>query len=327
MLSLFTACTPIVQTSGPALDVEKIEADALIMDDGTRLPMTAWLPDQGSAPRAVRAVIIALHGFNDYRNAFAIPAPAWAARGIAVYAYDQRGFGGAPHRGIWPGVETLTADLRKVTRAIAARHPNTAIYWLGTSMGGAVVMAALAEPETAEGSAADAAAIAGAILVAPAVWGRSAMPLGHRVALWLGAHTLPWLKLSGRGLGITPSDNIEMLRALGRDPLVIKETRIDAIYGVVNLMDQALAAAAQITTPLLVLYGANDEIIPKAPTRKMIESFTGPHRVAVYEHGYHMLLRDLDARVVYDDIVAWIDDPTAPLPSGADKNIDRFLAD
>jgi hypothetical protein len=37
---------------------------------------------------------------------------------------------------------------------------------------------------------------------------------------------LPGLKVTGRGLGITPSDNLEMLRALGRDPLVIKETRI-----------------------------------------------------------------------------------------------------
>jgi alpha-beta hydrolase superfamily lysophospholipase len=40
-----------------------------------------------------------LHGFNDYSNAFEVPAQALAWRGIATYAYDQRGFGEAPLRG------------------------------------------------------------------------------------------------------------------------------------------------------------------------------------------------------------------------------------
>src|SRR3546814_14828012 len=63
------------------------------------------------------------------------------------------------------------------------------------------------------------------------------MPVHQRAALWLSARLFPSARLSGRGLGIQASDNIEMLRALGRDPLFIKETRVDAIHGVVNLMD------------------------------------------------------------------------------------------
>ena len=51
----------------------------------------------------VRAVILALHGFNDYSNAFEGPGEVWAGHGIATYAYDQRGFGAAPERGLWPG--------------------------------------------------------------------------------------------------------------------------------------------------------------------------------------------------------------------------------
>jgi alpha-beta hydrolase superfamily lysophospholipase len=146
-----------------------------------------------------------------------------------------------------------------------------------------------------------------------------------RAALWLGAHTVPWLTLSGRGLDITPSDNTEMLIALGRDPLVIKETRIDAIHGLVDLMDAALDAAPQIATPLLVLYGAHDEIIPKAPTALMLDRLAGPRAVAVYPDGYHMLLRDLQANVVHEDLAAWIAAPGAPLPSGHDRDWRRFL--
>jgi hypothetical protein len=81
--------------------------------------------------------------------------------------------------------------------------------------------------------------------------------------LWAAAHSLPWLELSGRGLDIRPSDNVPMLRALGADPLVIKETRVDALWGVTNLMDRAAASAPALPAPALILYGEHDEIIPR----------------------------------------------------------------
>ena len=76
-----------------------------VTTDGKRLPLRRWLP-RGR----VRAVILALHGFNDYSNAFAASGTAWAKDGIAAYAYDQRGFGAAPERGRWPGRAALAID-------------------------------------------------------------------------------------------------------------------------------------------------------------------------------------------------------------------------
>ena len=146
------------------------------------------------------------------------------------------------------------------------------------------------------------------------------MPWYQRLALWIGANAVPQMTLTGRGLDIVPSDNHEMLVRLNQDPLVIKQTRIDTIYGLVNLMDAALAAAPDLTTPTLVLYGERDEIIPKAPTRRMLETLPASrHRVALYKNGFHMLLRDLQAATVWRDMVAWINNQNAPLPSKADQ--------
>jgi hypothetical protein len=39
-----------------------------------------------------------------------------------------------------------------------------------------------------------------------------------------------------------------------------------------------------------------------------------------------MLLRDRDAETIRDDVLAWIDDATAPLPSGRDQDSTRLLA-
>ena len=41
-------------------------------------------------------------------------------------------------------------------------------------------------------------------------------------------------------------------------------------------------------------------------------------QMALYPDGYHMLLRDLHAQVVLQDIVNWVADRHAALPSGHD---------
>jgi acylglycerol lipase len=143
------------------------------------------------------------------------------------------------------------------------------------------------------------------------------------VALWAGVRLMPGLTLTGRGLEIKPSDNIAMLRALADDPLVIHETRIDTIYGLVDLMDAALASAPRLQAPLFMMYGAKDEIVPKEPIRRFVTALPPEprrrQRLAWYDDGYHMLLRDLEGPLVIADVASWVLAPAAPLPSGADR--------
>ena len=145
------------------------------------------------------------------------------------------------------------------------------------------------------------------------MWSRADMPLSYRAALFVGAHLLPGMILSNSAAShvvtIVPSDNVPMLRALGRDPLFQKKTRTDAIYGLVNLMDEAREAPAHITgstPPILFLYGANDQIIPAPPTQAVIAALGKRATVHRYDHGYHMLLRDLDGEIVDRDVADWI---------------------
>ena len=69
------------------------------------------------------------------------------------------------------------------------------------------------------------------------------------------------------------------------------------------------------------MYGANDDIIPARATLNMLADLPPPRsarKVAIYDAGFHMLLRDLKAEIAWRDIVAWLDDPQRGLPSGAD---------
>jgi alpha-beta hydrolase superfamily lysophospholipase len=303
-------CTPTVMPAGPPHVMPAVNGATLRMTDGSELPLHVWMP----ADRRPRATVVALHGFNDYGTFFARPGTFLASRGIASYAYDQRGFGAAPNPGLWPGTDTLVCDLGDAVAAVRARHPGVPLFVVGESMGGAVAIVAATNGQPL---AAD-----GLILAAPAVWGRATMPSLQSAALWFGAHTTPGLTVTGRGLGVRASDNVEMLRALGRDPLVIKSTRIDSLYGLVGLMDAALAAAPRLTVSSLILYGERDEVVPAEPVRRFLAGLpagtASSRRVAVYADGWHMLLRDLQAETVWNDIAAWIADRGAALPSGAD---------
>jgi len=317
VLVAMAACAPLVNVPGRPVQEPYLDAAGFHAADGVVLPVRNWLPDGGPP----RTVVVALHGFNDYSNFFVAPALYLANGGVAAYAYDQRGFGAGPDSGLWPGTEALVADARAFAKLIRARHPGVPLYLLGSSMGGAVIMVAEAGPEPL--------AVDGVILAAPAVWGRATMAWYQRIALWVGVRVMPWAEITGRGLRVKPSDNIEMLRALGADPLVRKATRIDAVWGLANLMDEALASAGSLKSPALILYGEKDEIIPRAPTRAMLERLppaaADRRRVAIYGDGYHMLLRDLGSLTPWRDIAHWIADRRQPLPSGADARIGTWL--
>jgi acylglycerol lipase len=294
-VSLLAACAPQMATQGIGNAAPTIERDDFVTRDGLKLPVRHW-----DAPEPI-AIIVALHGMSDYSNAFDMPGTWWAEHGITTLAYDQRGFGRSPNPGIWPGADALRGDLDDFVDAARAKYPHVPVFAMGESMGGAVVLSALASEHPPRAS--------GVILVAPAVWSRSDMPLSYRIALWATAHTMPWLTLSGKGLKIWPSDNIEMMRKLARDPLFQHETRADAVYGLVNLMDEARHAPERLTPqtpPILLLYGAKDQIIPKEPTEAVIAALGERVQVRHYEHGYHMLLRDLDGKTVWADLRDWI---------------------
>lgn len=65
-------------------------------------------------------------------------------------------------------------------------------------------------------------------------------------------------------------------------------------------------AAIKTAPPILFLYGANDQIIPAKPTQAVIAGLGAKAVVKRYEHGWHMLLRDLEGESVDKDVADWV---------------------
>jgi acylglycerol lipase len=313
LLLFLCACAPTFAGRENNVMIPAMDTEFITARDGAKLPMRHW--DAEGTPRAV---IVALHGMSDYSNAFAMPGTVWAKQGITTLAYDQRGFGRGDHTGLWAGADIMRADLNDAVAAARTRYPGVPVFALGESMGGAVLLTAMASECPPK--------IDGAILVAPAVWSRADMPLTYRAALFLASRLLPGMILSNNAaksvVRIVPSDNVPMMIALGKDPLFQKRTRTDTLYGLVNLMDEARTAPDHVVNSprILLLHGLNDQVIPPAPTKAVITSLGGRADVREYPKGYHMLLRDLDGEQVDKDVADWVlasnKSPPQPLSPG-----------
>jgi alpha-beta hydrolase superfamily lysophospholipase len=276
------------------------------MADGVRLPWRAWVP-RGPP----HAAIVVLHGINDHSGGFENTGTFLAARGFAVYAFDQRGFGRTAQRGIWAGGDRLADDAAQVARLLRARHPDVPLYGFGESMGGAVLLRALQRQPPGW--------IDAVALSAPAVWRRDDMPLYQRFPLRALAHSWRSLKLSARMLDRRPSDDPATLDWWRADPLVIRATRVDALWGLADLMEAAVLPVTP-RVPVLVLYGAHDEILPAQPMCKWLSTLPAGEgwQPAFYPSGWHLLTRSLDAPRSLADLAAWFGQPGSSLPSGAD---------
>ena len=274
------------QTAAPAM-----VDDFIVSADSARLGLTRW-----AAAEPV-AAIVAVHGMNDYAGAFFYAGPYWAERGISVYAYDQRGFGRSPDFGRWAGGETMKQDLRGVIAAVRAENSGLPVYVAGHSMGAAVILAAMNDAPLD---------VDGVILAAPGIWGGASMSIVYRSTLNLAAIIAPGKTLTGERAGRQASDNIEFLRAMYEDPLVIKETRIDAILGAERIMGEGYDASNEVSGDFLFIHGEKDDIIPLKALRKTGARLCGNVTSVAYPDSWHLIFADHGRAAPLNDVVSWI---------------------
>lgn len=304
---MLVACSPVMVPQGAAVQAPRLADGRYIAADGTSLLLAEWPTADGKEPKAV---ILGLHGFGDYRDAFEKPAKIWAKDGIVTYAYDQRGFGKSPTRGRWPGTDTMVDDAKAVASLLRARYPDAPLYVAGESMGGAVALIAADRGLDADGL----------ILSAPGLRSRQQLGKVASAGLWFFTHTMPWMPFGPTSIDFQPTDDLETLKKLSKDPLMLHYPRFDMGWGLADLMDDACASAERLHMPYLLMHGLGDRIVPAEPVQAAIETMPprADSKLAFYKKGYHLLMRDKEGPTVAGDIAAWIDNHKAPLPSGAE---------
>jgi acylglycerol lipase len=308
-------CAPIpFGTPKPVPGFPIITSGYFALPDGSRLPYR-YYPPKGPA----KAVVLALHGYTDSRDGWAMLASVLNTHGIAVYAPDQSSFGATPNRGYWPGTAALVNEADAMAIQLREKYPDTKLVIAGESMGGAIgiLLGAMPNPPPVDAY----------ILSAPAVWGGAALSPFYHIVLHLADGIIPAKRLTGQAANVLASDNIAALIAFGEDPLTIEAPRIDNVAGLVALMGNAQAACARFRQPALFLYGGHDELIPRGAMKSCWTAIPrdSPVTLAYYPPDYHLITRDLERATPDADIVGYI--LGTGLPSSAPSAATVFLAD
>lgn len=278
----------------PRTQTPKRLDDALITGDGVRLPLASWLPE--GPPRAV---MLGVHAYGDYRRAFNLAGPWFAAHHVAFFAYDQRGFGETTSRGTWPGGDDLIADLADAVTMLRGEYGGLPVFVLGESMGGSVALAGLGSGRV---SGVDAL-----ILAAPGVRGDVPMRQLHDLALRLAALALPWLAVELRR-GARPWLDPSEVERLADDPLILRDLRVGTYDGLVELANRASEPPEAELPPTLLLYGALDRTIPRSAIDDLVTTLGDKATLRVYPEAHHLLLHEKAAADVCADCLAWLAD-------------------
>jgi alpha-beta hydrolase superfamily lysophospholipase len=221
-----------------------------------------FFPGFEVVPPEPKAGLIVVHGIAEHAERYRHVAEALASRGIACFAYDQRGHG--KH----PGVRThvadfaqFAADLESVGENIRARHASLPLFVWGHSMGSIVVtLAAVDGLRWARGIITTGCALDALPKLDGVVGG----------ALRLAAALAPRLRIS-LGIDATALMQVEEFqREHMNDPLVPRTASLKLLYGFALACRRCRTEARKITLPWLAVHGEADKVCPVSGSRALL---------------------------------------------------------
>jgi acylglycerol lipase len=250
-----------------------------------------------------RAALLCLHELSLYSGVFDDLGQRMSKQGVAVYAIDERGFGG------WQDMKTpdarmsldnSLADVKGSVEIIHKLHPNVPVFILGEAMGGALALNAAASfPDL----------IAGVISAAPAGEHYQTTSSYMKVASHMVAGPN---KDSGMGPDFiemgTPKEQLR--EAYQNDQRVRLDVTPKELMDCQFFMYKTKQFAHNITkTPVLVVHGKDDRMSRPEGSSKVYEKLaTTDKQLLTVDDGDHYTFEDTKVSdKALDSTLTWID--------------------
>lgn len=269
---------------------------------GRSLFRRSWLPE------APDRSIVLVHGFGEHSGRYESFGAWFAARGVAVHAYDHTGHGqSSGRRGHVRRFDDFLDDLAEFLKVVQSEHPSLPCAIVGHSMGGLIAAAFARE----RAPMVDRIVTSGPLLAFGTAAGGAKMLLARMLR-----HVWPTFTSSA---GIAPqalSRDPEVGRRYLADPLV--HSAVTACLGVA--LDEGVrrtaGGGAAIQLPILMLHGGADLLCSPSGSETFFAQVTSEESaLQIYPELRHEIFNEPEGESIFRDILLWWSEGRAPSPT------------
>ena len=258
-------------------------------------------------PGSPRAVFLIVHGMGEHGGRYHEFADRFAARNIASFMPDLRGFGmSGGKRGCAKSFSDYFQDLDVVYRLTRQAYPGAPVFVLGHSFGGLLVSSWLAQDDHE---------VRGLVLSSPN-FGIAIQVPAWRHWLGLAASSLcPDLTQDNRVNVARLTHDSSLLLASSKDPLIHHRISARLYAELVKWLARTDETAGRLRLPSLVLQAGDDHIVLRSATEHFFQKLASLDKeITVYEGFYHEILNEVGRAEVYSRILSWAEKHLAAHP-------------
>eukprot|EP01147_Barroeca_monosierra_P001994 gene1994-7990_t len=267
------------------------QGSSFINEDGKRLYRHVW---QACTPNP-KGIINILHEELGHCRRYDETANKLAANNFMVVSHDFLGHGRSEgERGVY-NVDIFVRDACVEVRELHRKQPATPIFLLGMSLG-AVVACRVSKH----------APVAGIILVAPLAQvssqALSKARLLNNIFPRKGVDLMDTTKLT--------HDNVQAKAYKEDSNVTHTKPRASSVLAIARACDMLQAHAAEVTAPVLVVHGYEDEIVFEQSSKDLQAKFGSEDKqFKTFATLWHDILHESpeDVERVHDAIIEWLD--------------------
>jgi acylglycerol lipase len=290
------------------------------------------------SPVSTKAVIVFVHGFAEHIGRYTHFHPLLSARGIAVFAYDQRGFGltaqdtkgnksksSAYGKTCW---KDQLADIEWAVEHTRKSFEGKPVFLMGHSMGGGEVLGFATQGEKSSVLS----SLSGVIATSPLI--EQATP-ASRIAKWVGgklSNVLPY-KLIPAPVNVKDlSHDVEFNNAYLADPLIKPYGSLKGLSDMLSQGELLLNTCRQKEwphdLPVLLIHGTEDKVTSHQASQSFHDKVQATSKkMVLFPGGYHELQNEPDGvkEKMLEEVVSFIDDHLASPTPAQEAQVDSAL--
>ena len=269
---------------------------------GTKIFWQAWLPPavrETAEERKSRPLILLAHGLGEHSSRYENVVNQLLYRGYPVFALDHRGHGRSEgKRGHITSFSEYLEDLKTLQALAMEKTGKSRVVLVGHSLGGLIALAYALENQ---------GMLAGVVASGPALKFKVQVPW---IKAFLGktlSRILPALTMDN---GLDPahlSHDPKVVQDYIQDPLVHKKVSARWFTEVNARMEWALAQAPQLSLPVLLIHGSDDQLTDPRATETFAQKVgSARKKLIIYPGFYHESFNEVEKEKVLRDLENWL---------------------